>query len=162
MEEREETTKLAETETNAIEKTSRKAIDALLEVIPEEKKEIAIQALSIIKQEYFEGPIPHPKTMRGYEDVLAGSADRILKMAEEQQEHRIYIEKVNFENHMKLNRRGQIFGFIIFILGIILSVIFALLDMKTFAGIFATGTVVIIVSLFVTGTLKLKKLDYRK
>ena len=35
--------------------------------------------------EQFSGPIPPPSAMRGYEDVLAGSADRILSMAEREQ-----------------------------------------------------------------------------
>lgn len=41
----------------------------------------------------YEGVIPPPEMYGGYEDVLEGSADRILKMAEKQQEHRFALEK---------------------------------------------------------------------
>ena len=140
-----------------LENSTQDAIDTLLNVVPEDKKDVATRALSIICQEYYEGPVPHPKIIREYEAVLPGSADRILKMAEKQQEHRIVLETKNIDNHLKINRRGQIFGFVVFILGIILSLIFALLDMKTFAGIFATGTVVVIITLFINGKIQIKK-----
>ena len=51
--------------------------------------------------EQFSGPIPPPSIMRGYEDVLPGSADRILTMAEFGQRHR-----ASYEN------RGLLFGFL--------------------------------------------------
>ncbi len=35
------------------------------------------------------GPIPPPGMLRGYEDVLPGSADRILSMAEREQKYQI-------------------------------------------------------------------------
>lgn len=42
--------------------------------------------------EHFSGPIPHPSIIAGYEQILPGSADRILKMAETQIQHRHSIE----------------------------------------------------------------------
>lgn len=33
-------------------------------------------------EESFEGPLPHPSILKGYEVVLPGSADRIIKMTE--------------------------------------------------------------------------------
>jgi len=52
-------------------------------VIPESKEEFA-------------GPIPPPSMMKQYEETLPGSADRILKMAENQSEHRQWMEKKNY------------------------------------------------------------------
>ena len=40
----------------------------------------------------FSGPIPHPTILKGYEEVLLGSADRILSMTEKEGEHRRKIE----------------------------------------------------------------------
>lgn len=48
------------------------------------------------------GPIPPPGMMRGYEDVLPGSADRILTMAEYAQKHRASYE-----------HRGMLFAFVV-------------------------------------------------
>ena len=38
------------------------------------------------------GPLPHPDTLRQYNDIIPDGADRILKMAEQQSAHRIAIE----------------------------------------------------------------------
>lgn len=40
------------------------------------------------------GPLPLPSHMREYEEILPGSAERILAMAERQSKHRQDIEKV--------------------------------------------------------------------
>ncbi len=127
------------------------AIDTILKAVPEEQKGEAIKALMIIKEEAFEGPIPPPSLFREYEAILPGSADRILNLAEKQQTHRIEIEKSAVNSQMKQGERGQIFGFIIFLIGIALTVVFIIFDMKTFAGIFATGTMAVIIGLFILG-----------
>ncbi|HLS03951.1 MAG TPA: DUF2335 domain-containing protein [Actinomycetales bacterium] len=49
------------------------------------------QALFEVTQAY-QGPIPHPEFLGGYENVLPGSADRILRMAEESQRAAIEAE----------------------------------------------------------------------
>ncbi len=56
------------------------------------------------------GPIPPPGMMRGYEEVLPGSADRILTMAEFAQRHR-----ARYEN------RGMILAFLVALILIALS-----------------------------------------
>jgi Predicted membrane protein (DUF2335) len=43
---------------------------------------------------FYSGPLPPAEQIRAYEDVLPGSADRILRMAEHQQEHRMELERV--------------------------------------------------------------------
>lgn len=127
------------------------AIDTILKAVPEDQKGEAIRALMIIKEEAFEGPIPPPSLFREYEAILPGSADRILKLAEAQQSHRIEIEKSAVKSQMKQGERGQLFGFAIFLIGIALTVLFILFDMKTFAGIFASGTMAVIIGLFLLG-----------
>ncbi len=43
--------------------------------------------------EQLQGPIPPPSYLSGYEQLLPGAADRILKMAEKETEHRQAMEK---------------------------------------------------------------------
>lgn len=128
----------------------------ILGLVPENKRKSVdedLKSLMIMTrhEESFSGPIPHPDMFKKYEDVLSGSADRILKMAEEQQVHRMRLEDAAIRNQLKMNKRGQIFAFVIFILGLGLSVIFAYVGMKTFAGIFATVTIVTIIGMFING-----------
>lgn len=133
------------------------AIDTILKAVPEEQKDEAIKALMIIKEEAFEGPIPPPSLFREYEATLPGSADRILKLAESQQAHRIEIEKTAVNSQMRQGERGQVFGFIIFLIGIALTIVFIWFGMKTFAGIFATGTMAVIIGLFILGKNEIRK-----
>ncbi len=43
--------------------------------------------------ELYAGPLPHPEILEKFEQILPGSADRILKQAEAQTLHRIELEK---------------------------------------------------------------------
>ncbi|MCU0514362.1 MAG: DUF2335 domain-containing protein [Anaerolineae bacterium] len=64
-----------------------KILDAVVEKLPEEDRNAAKTILQVSMQSY-SGPLPHPAILQGYEDVLKGSADRILKMAEAEQHQR--------------------------------------------------------------------------
>ena len=58
---------------------------------------------------------------------------------------------------MRQGERGQVFGFIIFLIGIALTIVFIWFGMKTFAGIFATGTMAVIIGLFILGKNEIRK-----
>lgn len=62
---------------------------------------------------FFSGPLPHPETFKQYEEILPGSADRILTMAEEQGRHRREIEKIVIKNEARNSSRGLLFAFIV-------------------------------------------------
>ena len=64
-------------------------------------------------QENYSGSIPHPRLMADWENVIPGSADRILKKFEVQSEHRIDIESrvVRAQNFKQIG--GLICGFIV-------------------------------------------------
>lgn len=59
-------------------------VDAEME---EEQREQVRQVVTSVMSE-FSGPLPPPSIMKGYEDIVPGSADRILSMAENQAKHR--------------------------------------------------------------------------
>lgn len=61
----------------------------------------------------FSGPIPPPESLAGYEKTLPGSADRILKMAEKQSEHRQAMEKREIEVEARDSLMGIILAFIL-------------------------------------------------
>lgn len=65
----------------------------------------AYQEHAIVKAEY-QGPLPLPEQLMGYEQVCPGAADRIIKMAEEQAAHRRYLEKITVETQAKNARAG--------------------------------------------------------
>ncbi len=45
-----------------------------------------------VSEEHFSGPLPRPDIMKGYDDIVPGAAERILKMAEEESQHRHKLE----------------------------------------------------------------------
>lgn len=60
----------------------------VLDSIPEDKRSIVLGAMVRYEQRTFTGPLPHPDSFAGYENTLPGAADRILSMAEKEQNHR--------------------------------------------------------------------------
>ncbi len=51
------------------------------------------QSVLAMRSAMFAGPLPPPEILQGYNDIVPGSAARLLKMAEKQQEHRMELER---------------------------------------------------------------------
>lgn len=99
------------------------------EASPEVLLEYQLRAIS--------GPLPPPGVMRGYEDLLPGAADRIMRMAEKAQDEGI--RRVRREG--AIEARGQWFAFALGALALILSAAMA------FAGYEVAGLVTFLVSI---------------
>ena len=82
---------------------------ALLEVIPEDKREDAERIFTtfLLEMESYAGPIAHPRIIKGYEEILPGSAKRILKMSEDEQKHRHKMEMTDMDFRSTVVQRGQ-------------------------------------------------------
>lgn len=65
--------------------------------------------LAHIKAE-FSGPVPHPSILQGYDNIIPGAAERILKMAEQDAAHQREIEKLALTSAVSEVKRGQVFG----------------------------------------------------
>jgi uncharacterized membrane protein len=63
--------------------------------------------------ESFAGPVPHPDILKGYEELVPGSAARILAQAERQTEHRIAIERTVIDSDTRRSRAGLLYGFVL-------------------------------------------------
>jgi uncharacterized membrane protein len=64
------------------------------------------------------GPLPSPEVIAGYEKVLAGSADRIIKMAEKEQDHRHKVQLRFQTQQAGITFAGQAFAFSMGMFGI--------------------------------------------
>ena len=64
----------------------------------------------------YAGPLPLAEQIRAYEEVLPGSADRILAMAEHQQSHRQKLERLTVEEAANRSWWGLRLGFVIAVL----------------------------------------------
>lgn len=123
----------------------------------EDQSQSGQHGMMLLSQEVFSGPLPHPEVMRQYEEVVPGSAERILTMAEEQSRHRISMESKIIPGQQRESSRGQIFGFILCLLLITVGTYAIYCDHEWIGGIILTITVVSVASLFVSGRLSMRK-----
>jgi len=113
-------------EPNKIEQKTHEIVPAeLVNDVPDEVKDLikdlsrtgdreaVMRAISIV--ELFSGPLPHPRIMAQYKEVMPDAPDRIFKMAEKQQDHRCGLENKVIEGDVKRANTGLILGFILFI-----------------------------------------------
>ena len=91
----------------------------LPESIPEDIKEEIISR--IVLQEQYSGPMAHPRIAAGWEQLLPGSADRILVMAEEQQSHRMQQENRGQQAAIERDKRAMNRGFVLALILMLLS-----------------------------------------
>lgn len=82
-----------------------------IEVKREEKEEVKRYVAEVIQE--FSGPIPPPSIIRGYEEILPGTADRIISMAERQAAHRQEMEKQMVRAESRDGLLGVLFAFVI-------------------------------------------------
>ncbi len=64
------------------------------------------------------GPLPPPNVLRSYEEIVPGSAQRIMEMAEKEQEHSRNMVSTVIVGDSRRAYLGLIAGFIISVLGI--------------------------------------------
>jgi uncharacterized membrane protein len=99
----------------------------------------------------YSGPLPSPEHLREYEDVLAGSADRILKMAEKQSDHRQEIEKIAVKGGSSRSWWGLWLGFAISVLVLGLSAGLVLSGYQVAGTVLGSVDLVALASVFVIG-----------
>lgn len=80
--------------------------------LSETDKAVRFQVQEAVRAELFSGPLPHPEDLAAYEQTLSGLAGRITRMAELQADHRRAMESKVVDSNIRLESRGQIFGFI--------------------------------------------------
>lgn len=87
-------------------------------------------------EQFFQGPIPHPDILRGYEKISKGSANRIIAMAEKEANHRHYLE----ERAAKDDSRDSLLGIIAAIvlpIAILTSGVVIAINVQSIAGVIA-------------------------
>ncbi len=119
--------------------------------IPEERGIATSEEQRIIYGEVFAGPLPPPHMLQGYEEVLSGAADRIVRMAESQANHRQEQESRILTAATQLSKLGMFLGFCLALA--ILGVAGWLISIREWYSVLI-GTfkiMVTLVSLFVLG-----------
>lgn len=90
---------------------------------------VAHRITQIAVSEQFSGPMPHPRHLREYDEVLPGAAERILTMAEKNLDHVIDQGKTALTAQIEDQKRGMYFG----------AILFGTLIVGAFASLFVTS-----------------------
>lgn len=113
--------------------------------------------LGMAVSEQHSGPLPSPRQMREYEATVSGAAERIMQMAEREQQHRHDIQRLNVEfrstafNHVKSREtRGQVIGGLLAAGVLGLSIYLAWQGHPNAAVTLAASTMVAIAAVFAT------------
>lgn len=135
---------------------NEKELPELAEILntlpPEKQKGIIkeIQMLSTVKRESFSGPLPHPQILRGYEDIKEGFAERILRMAEKEQEHRFECDDKMIDATISANKQGHWMGLTIAIVFAGVAGVLGFIGQTTVASIIGGLDIVSLVAVFVS------------
>ncbi|MCU6339176.1 DUF2335 domain-containing protein [Enterobacter quasiroggenkampii] len=102
----------------------------------------------IIAHEAFSGPYPHPKHLKGYEEILPGSAERIFNMTEAEMKHRHKMEEKVLDSAVARDTRGQILG-VVSTLAALGAATYLTMHGHDTVGITIIGVIVAITGIFV-------------
>ena len=98
-----------------------------------DNKSVSSSPPQLIEQ-FHQGPLPSPDQLAKYEEYIPGSAERIIKMAENAHNHIYEINKETIKVVSHERRRGQYMAFIIGVLGIA-GAIYLALEGHSYAGV---------------------------
>lgn len=123
-------------------------VNQVIKGLRPEQQEAIIKA---IKQEAFSGPIPHPELLQKYDEVKEGFAERIVKMAEIQLQHRVRCEEKIVDESIAESKRAQNYAFYLSILFLVAAVLLGLYGHDWLAGCLGGGTLISLVAAFMAG-----------
>jgi len=122
------------------------------EDIPEaSRKDVISRFTQITTTSHYSGPLPPAEHLMAYNNIIPDGAERIMRIAEKDQEHRIKTDSRLVNGNMMTTRLGQIFGLAIGITIVLLGFI-CIMNGHELAGSFMSGSSVAgLVSVFVIG-----------
>jgi uncharacterized membrane protein len=97
----------------------------------------------------FISPLPDPSILARYNEIVPGSAERILKLTENQSAHRIKLEDTALTAQISESKRGQWIAAVISVLFLVGSVLVTLKGHNAVGAVLGGGTVVTLVTAFV-------------
>jgi uncharacterized membrane protein len=128
-----------------------KAPEVLNSIPPPQKAKLAQLTIHQESVSIRASPLPDPSELAAYNSIIPNGADRLLKMVEAQSAHRIDMERIMITSKETQASRGQYFGLIIGLAGLICATYAALKGQPAFGGTIGSVTLVSLVSVFVYG-----------
>jgi uncharacterized membrane protein len=139
----------------ALEKIITEKEPGVFNGLPQDKRDRIVR---VIMQQVSmrSGPLPDPSELAQYQAIIPNGADRIMKMAESQLEHRIKIETTVIGSQQRQAGFGQVCALVIAIVALTLATYAAVNGQPVFGGVIGGTTLVSLVSAFLVSTHKKK------
>lgn len=83
------------------------------------------EELEVSSERYWSGVLPRPEDFAKFGEILPSAPERLLRMAELEQQHRIDLEAKIVPENMKAGARGQWLGAIISLVALVLAALMA-------------------------------------
>lgn len=136
----------------------RPDVDKVLASIDPDKRNVIVSAMVEMRQT-FSGPLPRPADFKAYKEVLSNAPERILLMAEKQQQHRIDSEERIIKADIRESIFGQVFAVLLVVLFLAVAVYLGINGHDWLAGIVATLSATISTIFYLKSTPSNKDLD---
>lgn len=125
--------------------------DEVSEAVPLQSAAIR-QITRVVRSEIkHSGPLPNPAVLAGYEAVQNGFAERIVAMAEREQEHRHSMDRLDVSQSYRLASRGQLFALVALAIMAALAITLAVVGEPVWATVAGGVDVAAVVGVFITG-----------
>lgn len=136
----------------------RPDVEQVLASIDPDKRSVIVSAMVEMRQT-FSGPLPRPADFKAYKEVLSNAPERILLMAEKQQQHRIDSEERIIKADIRESILGQVFAVLLVVLFLAAAVYLGINGHDWLAGIVATLSATISAIFYLKSTPSNKDLD---
>lgn len=116
-----------------------------------QRAQVIAQVVSVVQQERFDGPIAHPRHLREYDQIVPGSADRIILMAEGALAHSQKLQDRALDADISDQREGRRLGFVALLLLIVAALVCGLTGHDALAAGFIGAGALGVVGSFIKG-----------
>ncbi|MDP2096308.1 MAG: DUF2335 domain-containing protein [Hydrogenophaga sp.] len=125
-------------------------VKPLLSPLKQEEREQVLRIVQTAVHQY-QGPLPPPDMMRGYNAEITDGANRLMLLLEKQTNHRIDMENRVVNGKLRLSKVGQALGFVLALFFGCIALAFGLYGHEILAGTVLTTTIIGLAVVFVLG-----------
>lgn len=96
---------------------AEKVVKRIGSLVPKgQQAQVVAQVVSLVQQESFSGPLPHPRHLAQYDEILPGLAERIVCMTESNLDHAQRMQEKALDSDIQDMKIGRLYGFIVLVL----------------------------------------------
>lgn len=131
--------------------------------ISKQKRQQIVKGVTVTMHKTHIGPLPDPETLNGYSVIIPDGADRIMKMAEKQSDHRMRMEDKVISGQMLQSNLGQILAFLIGLSALGSATYCIISGFELAGGILGIGGLTGLVTAFIQGrSQQIKNLEEKR